>query len=94
MNNSYLPPAQVQNEIFRQLLTYETLLKEEFNFHIYRYPDGLFMVFILNADQSYKIFERFAIASKGINCTAGIDDAMAHFWAEIPDIYKKGGNND
>ena len=34
MNDSYLPPAQVQNEIFRQILTYETLLKEEFNLTI------------------------------------------------------------
>lgn len=82
-----LYPVEVQCHVFRQLLTYETLLDSEYKLYIERYPLGNLWVSIVNiATGDYQ--SPWILNLHTIQTTKELDAALAKFWNEVPQKYK------
>lgn len=85
-----LYPVEAQSLLFRQLLTYETLLKPEYRLRIQKIISDELFVLIIKTDKwaSLAYAQTWAFDPHTIQTTKELDAALAKFWNEVPQKYK------
>ena len=85
-----LYPVEVQLDLFRQLLTYETLLKPEFRLRIDRFHRGALFVYVVkNGTANIPAGCNTWTFEPTLKTEKELDEAMATFWQEVPQKFKK-----
>ena len=85
-----LHPHEIQTAVFRQLLTYETLLKPEYKLRIDRLISGVLFVYVITPDTGTPhgcLYWKLNPAN--ISTFADVDEHLNLFWDEVPQYYKR-----
>lgn len=85
-----LYPVEVQLDLFRQLLTYETLLNPEYRLRIDKFHTGSLFVYVIKNDTcgTPAGVQTWTFEPTVLKTAKAIDEAMATFWQEVPQKFK------
>lgn len=82
-------PHEVQIAIFKQLLTYEILLKPGIYFHIHRHKNGkMFALPEGKISEEIDAVPLFVLDEENYHDSISIDLALQEYWEEIPSALK------
>lgn len=88
---THLYPVEVQCHVFRQLLTYETLLKPELCLRIDKFSTGALFVYVVKNDSQGTPagVDTWTFDPTRIKTAKELDEAMSTFWQEMPQKFKQ-----
>lgn len=88
--NKALHPHEIQIAVFRQLLTYETLLKPEYKLRIDRLHCGIIFTYIVKISRgTHNGCLCWKLDPANISTSADVDKHLNLFWDDVPKYYKR-----